>query len=122
MSVVNEVTLSAMDNLNDVLISLKSVDDMDVDYIKRQILKLKDSSDELEKEEKSILERRLGLYEKEIDRINKLVNENEKAIIQLDETALAISSVHTKEDDEMNKSMERLKELTEKVKEYSIKK
>ena len=115
----NEVLLSGIDNLEDVIIALKSIKDIDRDYLKDRIKKLENSVDEYEKKEKKILEKRLSMYEQEVDRINNMILENEKAVDQMKITTSALSNSKNKGEEkdvnEINAAIEELRVMTNKL-------
>ena len=115
----NEVLLSGIDNLEDVIIALKSIKDIDRDYLKDRIKKLENSVDEYEQKEKKILEKRLSMYEQEVDRINNMILENEKAVDQMKITTSALSNSKNKGEEkdvnEINAAIEELRVMTNKL-------
>ena len=116
-----EVYLSAIDNLNKILLSHKGISDINQKTLKER-LKTLDPSKRLELEEKETLEKRLNIYEQEIDRINELLLENEKAMTQIDETTIAISKINASEGEgalDMENSMKELVEITRSTHKYS---
>ena len=115
----NEVLLSGIDNLEDVIIALKSIKDIDYKYLKERIEKLENSVDEYEQKEKKILEKRLNMYEQEVDRINNMILENEKAVDQMKMTTTALNKSEKKGEekdvDEINAAIEELRHMTNKL-------
>jgi hypothetical protein len=115
----NEVLLSGIDNLEDVIIALKSIKDIDKNYLKERIKKLENSIDEYEVKEKKILEKRLSMYEQEVDRINNMILENEKAVDQMTITTSALNNSKKKGEekdvDEINAAIKDLRLMTNKL-------
>jgi len=115
----NEVLLSGIDNLEDVIIALKSIKDIDKNYLKERIKKLENSIDEYELKEKKILEKRLNMYEQEVDRINNMILENEKAVDQMNITTSALNNSKKKGEekdvDEINAAIKDLRLMTNKL-------
>ncbi len=121
LGIAYEVYLSAIDNLNNISLSYQGISDINKKTLKNRMQKL-NIENRLELQEKQTLEKRLGIYEQEINHINELLLENEKAMTQIDETTIAISKINTEEGKgalDMENSMKELVELTKSTHKYS---
>jgi len=119
-----EVFLSGIDNLSAIVSALKSIREIDEDYINDHLRQLRSSGkeDQETKEQIKALETRLDMRQKQLDKVKKLLLENERAMTQLDETTVAIADMDTGQDEaevDMENSMLDLAEITERAKHFS---
>ncbi|MFQ5869006.1 MAG: hypothetical protein ACE5JC_03785 [Candidatus Zixiibacteriota bacterium] len=121
-----EVFLSGVDNLAAVVSALKSISEIDVDYINKRLQQFRQAATDHEdreiQKEMEVLETRLKVRQKQLDKIKHLLLENEQAMTQLDETTVAIADMDTGQDEaeiDMENSMVALAEITERAKRFS---
>jgi hypothetical protein len=119
-----EVFLSGVDNLSAVVSALKSISEIDLDYIDKRLRQLRASADngdsEMQKEIEA-LEARMKVRERQLDKVKRLLLENEQAMTQLDETTVAIADMDTGQDEaevDMENSMIALAEITQRAKRF----
>lgn len=123
--IVQEVYLSGIDNLADILVAHKTVQSIDVNYINDRLNKLgtaeKDSM--VVKKELEALQRSLDSHKEQGLKIQHLLAENEMALTQIDETTIAISEISKSRDKQaeidMENSMKALVDMKERSKYYS---
>lgn len=119
-----QVYLSVLDNLLDVTNKLKSIRTIDVDYIQSRAAQLQ-SKQELEKADEAELEtlkNRMKLRQKQVQKVNVLLTENEQAMTALDHTTAAISDTRTSKgraDADFESAMEELTRLAGQIQKYS---
>ncbi len=115
----NEVLLSGIDNLQDIIVALKSISDIDEKQLKGRIQSLDNTEDRFEQKEKKILEKRLDMYEAEVNRIQGMLLENDRAVDQMKATTSALEQIrqvsHEDESDKINESIRQLQEMTNKL-------
>lgn len=123
--IAQEVFLSGIDNLSAVVTALKTINTIDVSYLKTRLEELKSGSMEniANVKESEALKRRLRSFKEQKDKISALLAENEEALAQFDETAIAISEIERARDKESKMSMERamqdLQEMMKRAKHFS---
>ncbi len=96
-TVALEVVNSGTNNLEEIVLILKNLENIDGDYIRGRIKKLgKDNgSKESTRIELEALKKRLKLLEDETERINLLLAQNEEAMTLIDEATKEIGSITT---------------------------
>ena len=117
-----EVFLSGVDNLASIDLALKSISEIDPDYINRQLRASANSEDPVVQSQIETLEARLNVRQKQLDKVKHLLLENEQAMTQLDETTIAIADMDTGQDEaevDMENSMRDLAEIAERAKRFS---
>jgi len=126
LGIAQEVFLSGIDNLAMVVSALKSISEIDADYIQGHLEQLRHAPDheapEIRREIKT-LEARLQVRQKQLDKIQHLLSENEEAMTHLDETTVAIADMDTGQGEaevDMENSMAALAEITERAERYSV--
>jgi hypothetical protein len=124
-SIAQEVYLSGIDNLNDVVIALKTLESIDVNYINERIRSIgnKDEENMALKKEKDALLRSLQSHKQQEEKIEGLMAQNEQALTQIDEATIAISEISRTKDREaqidMENSMKALADMAQRSKLYS---
>jgi hypothetical protein len=116
LGAAEQVYLSALDNLTNILPVLKSLEGIDVDCVSKQLKKA-------DSEESKTLTERINLYQKQLDNVESLITNNEELITALDEVTVAIATVQTHQgvaDVGMEEAKNQLKELARRAKNYSI--
>lgn len=123
--IAQEVLLSGIDNLAAIVSALKSISEIDVKYIERRVRKLRENrNDDSEvTKEMAALEERLAVRQQQIDKVKRLLLENEQAMTQIDKTTAAIADMDTVRGEaevDMENSMSALVEITERAQHYSL--
>lgn len=94
LGTAEQVYLAAVDNLQQVAVSLTSVGGIDVPYIDKRLAELSDSNAAEVSERTSLLERR-ALSLQQQDKVSHLLAQNEAAMTALANTAAALAEVRT---------------------------
>ena len=97
LGMAEQVYLSALDNLNEVAVALRSISTIDPDYIQSRLRELSSSEQGAgeQHEESTALQERGNLYDEQQQRVTKLVAQNETAMTVLDKTATALAETKT---------------------------
>lgn len=117
-----EVFLSSVDNLNEIALSLKSIEEIDKKYIRSRLKEL-DSNDPLDRQEMETLEKRMGLFSATEQQVRSLLIENEKAMTLMSETAIEIAKIDINDQAgkvDMENSMKQLAEMITHSQDYSL--
>ncbi|MEO9803399.1 MAG: hypothetical protein ABJF04_09140 [Reichenbachiella sp.] len=123
--IAQEVFLSGIDNLSDLVTALKTIDTMDIDYLNAQLMELEkiEKLSPARNKEFDALKRRLNSSREQKNKVHDLLAENEEALAQFDETAIAISEIERTRNKEatigMEKAMSDLQELISRTKYFS---
>lgn len=119
-SASEQVYLGVLDNLRDVVQSLRSVGAIDVAYIEsrlKQLGKLK-KPEPADIREAETLKKRWKLRESLLAKANDLLTSNEEALTQMEETAVAVSGIRSDDvftDIDPQTSMDRLRDLAKSI-------
>ncbi|MBC8391665.1 MAG: hypothetical protein H8E17_03730 [Deltaproteobacteria bacterium] len=121
-----QVYLSAIDNLLDVEVSLRSVNSIDVEYIDNRINELRAKHERPNEQigEIETLEQRLLLHDTELKKVSELLTQNETAVTALVNVATAIAGAKTGKDQSLidtETAMAELEMLAKRAKKYSKK-
>lgn len=94
-----QVADSVLDNLGTVVTILKGVRSIDSLDLQRRLEGLRsiEGPSELDLEEISTLEKRLSLYREQMNRVDRILVENEKAITKIEEATAKIGDMQTHE-------------------------
>lgn len=117
-----EVYLSSVDNLNEIVLSLKSIEEIDKGQIEKRIKKL-NIEDQLDRQEIETLEKRMTLLTNTEQQIRSLLIENEKAMTLMNETAIEIAKIDINDQEgqvDMENSMKQLAEMITHSQDYSL--
>lgn len=122
-----QLYLSVLDNLEDIMNSLGTISNIDDGYINERLTYLAslESPEEADKREKETLLTRKDLKEKTLIRVNELLTINEEAMTQIDLSMATISQIKTKmgrASIDMEVARKDLEELINRTKNYSISK
>lgn len=125
LGMAEQVYLGALDNLQQVADTLKSVEVIDANYIKQRLKELEGlgSSSENAKKERSTLQERLTLYEKQHANVHTLLAQNEQAMTKIDVTIAAITDMRTEDGSatlDIETAMNELQRLASRAGDYSI--
>ena len=106
-TIAQEVFLSGMDNLKEVLLIHKTLDAIDMDYIERSLLRLeKRGNDTTAKRElNSLLQSKQQYLDQQQD-IKDLMAQNEEALSKLDEAIVQVQEIKRSEINESQLDME----------------
>jgi hypothetical protein len=112
--------LGVLDNLRDAVTTLKSVSTIEPDHVRRSIERLSalPAPTEADRRETATLEKRLGIRDEQLRRVDEILARNEETITQMEETTAAIAtrgSDDTFADVSPEKSAEHLRQLAEKI-------
>ncbi len=123
--IAQEVLLSGIDNLSAVVSALKSISEIDENYIVERLDELRAqtaSQDSESEKEIDTLETRLAIRRKQEEKVKRLLLENTEAMTQLDQTNVAIADMDTGMGEakvDMENSMKELSEITKRAQLYS---
>lgn len=97
LGMAEQVYLSALDNLHEVAVALRSVSTIDRSYIDSRLDELRQAAGRSDEQarELSALEKRGSLFEEQQQRIASLMAQNESAMTVLDKTATALATTRT---------------------------
>jgi hypothetical protein len=120
-----EVFLSGVDNLASTLSAMKSVSEIDEDYVDRNLKKLRSmdtQEDPKVQGEIEVLEKRLNMKQTQLEKVKHFLSENEQAMTMLDETTVAIADMDTGKGEaeiDMENSMAALADIMQRTSKYS---
>ena len=116
-TIAEEVYKSAIKNLEHVANTVYLIDTEDMESMRTQ-------AETSGTQEKSTINKRLEMYEKEMNSIKEIYIENEEAITQMDEAIFSLNNIETstvkEETLDMKTSMAELEEWTKRVKLYEV--
>ena len=97
LGMAEQVYLSAIDNLNEVAVALRSISTIDPDYIEVRLHELYAGGQPSEDQEQEFtaLQHRSSLFDQQKERVARLVAQNESAMTVLDKTATALAQTRT---------------------------
>lgn len=92
-----QVYLSALDNLKQIVTLLKSAGSIDTGYINKRISQMRARSafSDAEQKELDALNKRLELRQEQLGMVNDLLSNNEEAMTKMEETTAAIATMKT---------------------------
>lgn len=115
-----QVYLSVLDNLKNVVSMLKSIASIDLNSVEQRLSffedKMKLSS--LDENEINTLQKRKNMYLSQLNKVDELLTKNEEAMTGLDQTSVELSNVKTEKgmaDVDLEDSRQQLEELAERV-------
>ncbi|MFV2014533.1 MAG: hypothetical protein ACC656_03840, partial [Candidatus Heimdallarchaeota archaeon] len=121
-----EVYLSGIDNLNSVVMSYKALESIDTAYMKKRLtyIQTKNYQNDIHlKKEFDAIKRAVDTFENQNEKIKALLAENITALVQIDETTIAISQITRTKNNEaqidMENSMNALVDLAKRSQLYS---
>jgi hypothetical protein len=91
LTTAQQVYLSALDNLREVAIALRTISTIDRDYIESRLSELTNSSAESAVKETTSLEGRLALLTSQETKVSNMLAQNEAAMTAMDTTATALA-------------------------------
>lgn len=122
LSIAEQVFLGGLDNLENVAVALKSISAIDVERLQVEIKKLSSSTDDNSQEKLRTLKARLDLRTQQVDYVQNLVLENEKALTQLDHVSTKIATINTQQGRsqiDLEDAMKELQRLIQRADNYS---
>ena len=126
LGMAEQVFLSALDNLLELVSRYKSIETISVDYIDKRKEELEvDGIVSSEKAEYKSLQTRQEIHSSQKQLIEALLAKNEEAMTEIDKTTAAISGMMTKRGNaqlDLETAMQELSSLADRAQEYSIKK
>jgi len=126
LGMAEQVFLSALDNLLELVSRYKSIQTISVDYIDKRKEELEVGGIVVsERAEYKSLETREGIFDKQKRLIEALLAKNEEAMTEIDKTTAAISGMMTKRGNaqlDLETAMQELSSLADRAQEYSISK
>lgn len=120
LGVAQEVEKRALENLEQVVVELKAIDNIDPDYIEARWQELEvvheanDGLDDRQIEESESLKTRMDIYDQHVKNAEDLLSLNEKAMTELDKLASKLATAKTSGDDveaELARALERIDAL-----------
>jgi hypothetical protein len=116
-TIAQEVFLSGIDNLNEVLLIHKTLDAIDIDYIERSLQRVenREQNAATNRERTSLLQSKQNYQDQQQD-IKNLMAQNEEALSKLDEAIVQVQDIKRSANNEgqldMEASMEQLHRMT----------
>lgn len=123
-TIAQEVFLSGIDNLNEVLLIHKTLDAIDVDYIERSLQRLekREQDDATKRERNSLMQSKQQYLDQQQD-IKNLMAQNEEALGNLDEAIVQVQDIKRSANNEgqldMEASMEQLHRIAQQSYKFS---
>ena len=123
-TISQEVFLSGIDNLNEVLLIHKTLDAINIDYIDRSLQRLEGREQEaVTKRERSSLLQSRQQYQDQLQDIKNLMAQNEEALGKLDEAIVQVQDIKRSANNEgqldMEASMEQLHRMAQQSYKFS---
>jgi hypothetical protein len=99
LGVAEQVYLSVLDNLGDVIPVLKGVSAIDTEYISHRLNELRqiENPTDADREEVETITKRKALRDQQLQRVNVLLTRNEEAMTQMDDATAAVANMDTDE-------------------------
>ena len=123
-TIAQEVFLSGIDNLNEVLLIHKTLDAIDMDYIERSLKRIEDREQDAatKRERSSLLQSRQNYQDQQQD-IKNLIAQNEEALSKLDDAIVQVQDIKRSANNEgqldMEASMEQLHRMAQQSYKFS---
>ena len=122
-AMAEQVYLGALDNLNDLANTLKGIQSIDERYIKKRLDDLSNPNDnEHTLKEAQALKARLELLQKQREKVDFYLSQNEEAMTRMDEAIVAITELKTEDtraDMDLELAMTHLQEIASRAKDYN---
>lgn len=106
-TIAQEVFLSGIDNLNEVLLIHRTLDAIDLDYIDRSLQRLdkREQDAAAKRERSSLLQSRQQYYDQQ-EELKNLMTQNEEALSKLDEAIVQVQDIRRSQNNESKTDME----------------
>ncbi|TNC85015.1 MAG: hypothetical protein CSH37_09110 [Thalassolituus sp.] len=122
LSIAEQVFLGGLDNLENAAIALKSISAIDIDHVRNEIEKGQVTDKAQEKQRVEVLKDRATLWDQQMEHINQLLLDNEKALTQLDHVSARIATVEINKGRsqlDLEDAMKELRRLIQRADNYS---
>jgi hypothetical protein len=120
LTTAQRVYLSALDNLHEAAISLRSINTIDRNYIETRLDELRSLSSDNAQSERASLEGRLALLTSQEDKVARLLAQNESGMTAMDRTATALADAPIgRAPADAEAAMEALEELAQRATKYA---
>jgi len=122
VSIAEQVYLAVLDSLDKVFLTLKSISAVDKKHLVDRINALENNPSIAAGQEKETLNKRLLLYQQQLDRSSDMLLTNERALTELDEVSAKIAGVQVNKgraDVDLDLAMEQLQRLAERADDYA---
>jgi hypothetical protein len=120
LTMAEQVYLSAIDNLNDAVSSLKSIAGIDMPLLEKQLSQLGDSG--LDKEKAQALNNRKELYQSAHTHVDKLLLENEHAMTEIDRASNQLAKISSQSGHavlDIEDAMAELRDMAQRAEKYN---
>ena len=123
-TIAQEVFLSGIDNLNEVLLIHKTLDAIDINYIERSLMRIESREQDAvtKRERSSLLQSRQNYRDQEKD-IKNLMAQNEEALSKMDEAIVQVQDIKRSANNagqlDMEASMEQLHRMSQQSYKFS---
>jgi len=124
LTIAEQVFLAGLDNLENAAVATRSVSAVDVVHINRQLDKLSSRDDTAAQTQKTQLQTRLDLRDKQLQRAGDLLLLNEQALTQLDHVTTKLATINTKQGRaqlDLEDAMAELQHMIGRAEQYSTK-
>ncbi len=122
-AMAEQVYLGALDNLNDLANTMKGIQSIDEKYINKRLDELANPNDsEHTLKEVDALQARLELLNKQREKIDFYLSQNEEAMTRMDEAIVAITDLKTEDmraDMDLEMAMSHLQDIAKRSKDYN---
>ncbi|MDD5036554.1 MAG: hypothetical protein PHE55_17560 [Methylococcaceae bacterium] len=122
LGIAEQVFLASLDNLERVFLALKSIATVDPDEQQQRLQELERDDSKIAAEEAETLRQRLKLRQEQIERVQKLLLQNEKALTEIDHVTTQVATVVTEKgraELALEPAMEELRRLAERAQDYT---
>jgi len=122
-AMAEQVYLGALDNLNDMVNTMRGIKSIDERFIKSRLKEISNpKGDDSTLTEVNALKSRLDLLQKQQDKVNYYLSQNEEAMTRMDEAIAAIADLKTEDmraDVDLELAMKHLQEIANRAQEYN---
>lgn len=122
LSIAEQVYLAVLDNLDSVFMALKSISAVDTEHLRQRLSHLSTQETQATEREKQTLQKRLDLYQQQLNHVAEQLFANERALTELDEVSAKLATVQIdkgRADLDLEMAMEELKKLAERTDQYA---
>lgn len=124
LGAAEQVSLGVLDNLKDVVTTLKSAGSIDTEYINERLrfLQKKHENTHEDQKQKETLLQRLELRNKQFDMVNQLLTKNEEAMTEMEKISAAVAEWQTDDnfsEIDFESAIARLQELAGLAQDYN---
>ena len=118
LGIAEQVFLAGLDNLENYYLTLKSISAVNVEQLRDRLSSLDADQDAIEID---ALQKRLDIYQQQLEKVNVIKQQNEIALTELDHVTSKLANVQTKKglaDLDMDNAMEELARMARRAEEY----